>query len=240
MQNTSQIKILNETGFAKTMLMPGDPLRAKMIADTYLENSVLVNNVRGIQGYTGFYKGKPISVMASGMGIPSIGIYSYELYTFFGVENIIRIGTAGGLSDNINLRDIVLGIAANTDSNFASQFEVNGTIAPVCSFELLSLATKVASENNISVCVGSLYTTDSFYNYDISANKKWADLGSVAVEMEAAGLYLNAIRCKKKALCICTITDMPLSPDKIQCSVEERESGLNKMIELALETAIRL
>lgn len=240
MQNTSQIEILNETGFAKTVLMPGDPFRARMIAENFLENSVLVNNVRGIQGYTGNYKGKMISVMASGMGIPSIGIYSYELFAFFGVDNIIRIGTAGGLSDVVGLRDIVLGIAANTDSAFDRQFGVSGTVAPVCSYELLSLAAEVASEKNIDVTIGSLYTTDSFYNYNVEMNRKWAELGSVAVEMEAAGLYLNAIRCKKKALCICTITDMPLLEDGLRCSVEERETGLVKMIELALEVAIRI
>lgn len=240
MQGTSQIKPLNEIGFAKTVLMPGDPLRAKMIAETYLENAVLVNNVRGTFGYTGYYNGKLISVMASGMGIPSIGIYSYELFSFFGVENIIRIGTAGGLSDKIGLRDIVLGIAANTDSNFGKQFDVPGTIAPVCSFDILSIAIEVAKEKSLNINVGNLYTTDSFYNYDIDINRKWAELGSLAVEMEAAGLYLNAIRCGKKALCICTVTDMPLSPEKENCSVEERESGLNSMIELALETASRL
>lgn len=240
MQNTSQIKLLNKIGFAKTVLMPGDPLRAKMIAETYLEDAVPVNNVRGVCGYTGYYKNKLVSVMASGMGIPSIGIYSYELYTFFDVENIIRIGTAGSLSSKIHLRDIILGIAANTDSNFAGQFGVSGTVAPVCSFELLSLAAEVAKEKNLNVSIGSLYTTDSFYNYDINANKKWADVGSLAVEMEAAGLYLNALRCKKKALCMCTITDTPLSPQKEECSVEERETGLNEMIELALETAYRL
>lgn len=240
MQNTSQIKLLNEIGFAKTVLMPGDPLRVKMIAETYLEDAVLVNNVRGNYGYTGLYKGKPVSVMASGMGIPSMGIYSYELFTFFGVENIIRIGTAGSLSDKIHLRDIVFGIAANTDSGFAEQFGVCGTVAPVCSFELLSCAAEVAKEKNTAVHIGSLYTTDSFYNFDVNANKKWADIGSLAVEMEAAGLYLTALRCNKKALCMCTVTDTPLSSLKEKCSVEERETGLNKMIELALETAIRL
>lgn len=240
MQNTSQIKLLSKTGFAKTVLMPGDPVRARMIAEVYLENAELINNVRGVQGYTGLYKGVPVSVMASGMGVPSIGIYSYELFTYFGVENIIRIGTAGGLADNVGLRDIVLGIAANTDSDFAGQFGVRGTVAPVCSFELLSLAVAVANEKNIDINVGSLYTTDSFYNYDAEANRRWADVGSLAVEMEAAGLYLNAMRCKKRALCICTVTDMPLSADKEKCSVEERETGLNRMIELALETAIRL
>lgn len=240
MQNTSQINPLNEIGFAKTVLMPGDPLRAKMIAEEYLENAVLVNNVRGALGYTGYYKDKPVSVMASGMGIPSIGIYSYELFTFFGVENIIRIGTAGGLSDKIKLRDIVLGIAANTDSNFGSQFSVDGTVAPVCSFDLLSVAAEVAKERNLNIAVGSLYTTDSFYNYDADINRKWADIGCLAVEMEAAGLYINALRCGKKALCICTVTDMPLLPQKEKCSIEERETGLNRMIELALETADRL
>ena len=171
MNETAQIKLLDKTGFAKTVIMPGDPLRSKMIADTFLENAVLVNNVRGAQGYTGYYKGHKISVMASGMGIPSMGIYSYELFNFFGVENIIRVGTAGGLTENAKLRDVVIGIGANTDSSFAKQFGVDGTLAPVCSYELLSFATEAASNLNIDVQVGNFYTTDIFYHADKNINK---------------------------------------------------------------------
>ncbi|MGN1442694.1 MAG: purine-nucleoside phosphorylase, partial [Acutalibacteraceae bacterium] len=198
MENTPHINLLDEIGFARTVLMPGDPLRAKKIAEDFLDDAVLVNNIRGIQGYTGYYKGHKVSVMASGMGIPSIGIYSYELYTFFGVENIIRIGSAGGLAPEIRLRDIVAGIGANTNSNFAKQFDVNGTIAPTCSYELLSVAVDCAKDLGLELKVGNLYSADTFYDADPEANKKWADLGSLAVEMEAAGLYLNAMRTKKR------------------------------------------
>ena len=240
MKNTAQIKLLNEIGFAKTVLMPGDPLRAKMIAETYLEEAVLVNNVRGIQGYTGYYKGHKVSVMASGMGIPSMGIYSYELFHFFGVENIIRVGTAGGLAEGVELRDIVVGLGVNTDSNFGKQFNVDGVIAPTCSYELLTTAVSVAKELGVELKIGNFYSTDSFYNWDIDANKKWADVGSIAVEMESAGLYLNAMRCKKRALAICTVSDMPLLPDCPGCTVEERENSFTDMIGIALEVAIRI
>lgn len=238
--NTPHINLLDEIGFAKTVLMPGDPLRAKKIAEEFLENAVLINNVRGIQGYTGFYKGHKVSVMASGMGIPSIGIYSYELYSFFGVENIIRIGSAGGLSPEIKLRDIVAGIGANTNSNFAKQFDVNGTIAPTCSFELLCVAVDCAKELGLELKIGNLYSADTFYDADPEANRKWADLGSLAVEMEAAGLYLNAMRTKKKALAICTVSDLPLLPDCPGCTAEERQNTFTDMMKIALETAVRM
>lgn len=240
MTNTPHINLLDETGFAKTVLMPGDPLRAKKIAEDFLENAVLVNNVRGIQGYTGFYKGHNVSVMASGMGIPSIGIYSYELYSFFGVENIIRIGSAGGLAPEIKLRDIVAGIGANTNSNFEKQFGVNGTIAPTCSYELLSTAVDCAKELGLTLKIGNLYSADTFYDADPNANRKWADLGSLAVEMEAAGLYLNAMRTKKKALAICTVSDLPLHPDCPGCTAEERQNTFTDMMKIALETAVRM
>lgn len=239
MNDTAQIKILNETGFAKTVIMPGDPLRSKMIADTFLENAVLVNNVRGAQGYTGYYKGHKVSVMASGMGIPSMGIYSYELFNFFGVENIIRVGTAGGLTEEAKLKDVVAGIGANTDSAFAKQFGVTGSIAPVCSYELLSLATEIAEELHIDLKVGNFYSTDVFYNFDKNANRKWADLGSIAVEMESAGLYLTAAACGKKALAICTISDLPLIDGCPKCSVEARENSFTEMIRIALEVAVK-
>ncbi len=240
MKDTAQIKLLNDTGFAKTVIMPGDPLRAKMIAENFLEDAVLVNNVRYAQGYTGYYKGNKVSVMASGMGIPSMGIYSYELYNFFGVENIIRVGTAGGLAKYAKLKDVFLGLGASTDSAFAKQFNVNGTIAPVCSYDLLSSAVKVADEMDIDVKVGNFYTTDVFYNFDENVNEKWADLGAVAVEMETAGLYLTAAACNKKALAICTISDLPLVEGCPKSPVEERENSFTDMIKIALEVAVRI
>lgn len=240
MTETPHIKLLNDIGFAKTVLMPGDPLRSKMIAETYLQNAVLINNVRGIQGYTGYYKKHKISVMASGMGIPSIGIYSHELFNFFGVENIIRIGTAGGLAKGVNLRDIVAGLGINTNSNFAKQFDVNGTIAPTCSYELLSCADECAKELGINLKVGNLYCSDTFYDADKENNKKWAAVGSLAVEMESAGLYLSALRSKKRALAICTISDLPLIPGCPGCSAEERQNTFTDMMKIALETAVKI
>lgn len=240
MKNTAQIKLLNKTGFAKTVIMPGDPLRAKMIAENFLEDAVLVNNVRCAQGYTGYYKGHKISVMASGMGIPSMGIYSYELFNFFGVENIIRVGTAGGIAKDAKLKDVVLGLGASTDSAFAKQFNVNGVIAPICSYDLLSSAVKIAEEMDIDAKVGNFYTTDVFYNFDEKVNRKWADLGAIAVEMETAGLYLTAAACNKKALAICTISDLPLIEGCPKSTVEERENSFTDMINIALEVAVRI
>lgn len=239
MKNTAQIKLLNEIGFAKTVLMPGDPLRAKMIAETFFENAVLVNNVRGIQGYTGFYKGRKISVMASGMGIPSMCIYSHELYNFFGVDKIIRIGTAGSLNKNLNLKDIVVADAVNTDSNIIKQFCIEEKFLPSCSFDLLSCAQQVATDLKIDLKTGGFYSTDLFYNPNSKVNEKWAAKGCVAVEMEAAGLYANAIRSNKKALAICTISDLPLLPGNPGCTVEEREKSFTDMIRIALDVAIR-
>ncbi len=236
--NTPHINLLDDIGFAKTVLMPGDPLRAKMIAETFLENAVLVNNVRNIQGYTGYYKGHKVSVMASGMGMPSIGIYSYELYKFFGVENIIRIGSAGGIGEGIKLRDVVAGIGANTNSNFAKQYGVTGTLAPTCSFELLKTADDCAKEIGITLKVGNLLSSDTFYDADENSLKKWARAGSVAVEMEAAALYLNAMHLKKNALAICTISDLPFTGEA--CTAEERQNTFTDMMKIALEAAVRL
>lgn len=157
MKNTPHINLLNGESFAKTVLMPGDPLRAKMIAETFLQDAVLVNNVRGIQGYTGTYKGIKVSVMASGMGIPSIGIYAFELYSYFGVQNIIRVGSAGGISDKVKLRDVVAGIGANTNSNFANQYNVKGSIAATCSYKLLKTADKCANDIGIELNIGNLF-----------------------------------------------------------------------------------
>lgn len=236
--STPHVNLKEGYSFAKTVLMPGDPLRAKMIAETFLEEAVLINNVRGIHGYTGTYKGHKVSVMASGMGMPSIGIYSYELFKFYDVDNIIRIGSAGGIGDGIKLRDVVIGIGANTNSAFASQYGVNGTIAPTCSYELLTQAVKSAEEIGVEVKVGNLYSSDTFYDADADSLKKWASVGSLAVEMEAAALYLNAKYCKKNALAICTISDLPFTGEG--CTAEERQNTFTDMMKIALETAIRM
>ncbi len=235
---TPHINLKEGTAFAKTVLMPGDPLRAKMIAETFLEDAVLINNVRGIQGYTGTYKGHKVSVMASGMGMPSIGIYSYELYNFFGVENIIRVGSAGGLSSEVKLRDIVVGMGANTNSDFASQYGLNGTVAPTCSFELLKTAVSVSERLGLEIKVGNLFSSDIFYNADPDCNKKWAEIGSLAVEMEAAALYLTAMKEKKRALAICTVSDLPFTGEG--CSAEERQNTFTDMMKIALEIAVEM
>ena len=224
--------------FAKTVLMPGDPLRAKYIAENYLENPVLVNNVRGINGYTGTYKGVKVSVMASGMGIPSIGIYSYELYNFFGVENIIRVGSVGGMSPKVKIRDLLFGMGACTTSNFAVQYGLEGTYAPICDFELLKIATEEADKIGASYSVGNILSSDIFYNANESASKRWADMGVLGVEMEAAGLYMNAAKAGKRALAICTVSDHLFTGESL--SSDERQSSFTEMMEIALNTAIRL
>ena len=193
------------TDFGQTVLMPGDPLRSKFIAENFLGNPVLINNVRGVQGYTGTYKGVRVSVMASGMGIPSIGIYSYELFNFYGVDNIIRVGTAGGIGDNVKVRDVVMGMSAYTNSNFGRQF-FDGNVAPCCSFRLLDAAVSAARRMGIEPNVGALYSSDIFYD-EAGGAGKLKKLGVLAVEMEAAALYLNAARAGKNALAICTISD---------------------------------
>ncbi|MCD7736655.1 MAG: purine-nucleoside phosphorylase [Lachnospiraceae bacterium] len=220
--------------FAKTVLMPGDPLRAKHIAETFLEEAVLVNNVRGVNGYTGMYHGKRVSVMASGMGMPSIGIYSYELFHFYNVENIIRIGTAGALSPELKIRDLVLGMGACTDSNFADQFELPGTFAPIASFELLRNAVAVAESMGMNYKVGNLVSSDVFYG-DRPTTEKWQKMGALAVEMEAAALYMNAARAGKNALAICTISDSMVTGEVT--TSEERQTSFGDMVKVALEIA---
>ena len=226
-------------GFAKTVLMPGDPLRAKHIAETYLKNAILVNDIRGIQGYTGEYKGKKISVMASGMGIPSIGIYSYELYHAYDVDNIIRVGTCGALLKDINVRDIIVGTGACTDSNYAANFGLNGTISAVGSFEILKKVDEKTKEMKFEnkVRFGQLFSTDVFYK-DKPDTLDWAKMGVIAVEMEAYALYLNAARAGKRALSICAVSDNIVSHQEL--TAEERSKSVNDMIELALEVAISL
>lgn len=220
--------------FAPTVLMPGDPLRAKFIAETFLKDAVLVNNVRGVQGYTGFYNGKRVSVMASGMGMPSIGIYSYELYNFYDVDSIIRIGSAGSVNPNVHVRDIVMGMGACTDSNFAHQFRLPGTFAPIASFDLLERAVSQARKMGIEPHVGNLYSSDVFYGDSVSG-LDWTKMGVLAVEMESAALYANAARAGKKALCICTVSDSLVTGES--CSAEERQNTFTTMMRIALEIA---
>lgn len=224
---------------AKTVLMPGDPLRTKFIAETFLESPVLVNNVRGVQGHTGTWKGVPVTVMASGMGIPAIGIYSWELYNFYDVDNIIRIGSAGAMRDDLKLMDIVAGQGACTDSNFAHQFELNGTFAPIADYTLLSNCVEAAKEKGIDMKVGNILSSDNFYSpSNCDDSTKWRDMGVMAVEMEAAGLYMNAARAGKRALCICTISDHLYRSEAL--SSEERQLSLTQMIEIALDTAVKM
>lgn len=237
-ENTPHIKQLDEIGFGKTVLMPGDPLRAKFIAETFLESPVLVNGVRGVNGYTGYYKGVKVSVMASGMGMPSIGIYSYELYKFFGVQNIIRVGSAGSISPDCNVRDIVAGIGACTNSSFSNQYGLDGTVAPVCNYDILSAAKAVADEKKYNLKIGSLYSSDTFYD-DSHASVDWAKVGCLAVEMESAALYTTALRLGKRALAICTISDLCYEPFT-SLDADERQNSFTDMMTLALETAVKI
>lgn len=222
--------------FADTVLMPGDPLRSKFIAENFLTDAVLVNNVRGVQGYTGTYKGEKVSVMASGMGMPAIGIYAHELFNFYEVKNIIRIGTAGGLTEEVRVKDIVMGMACMTNSNWAAQYEISAVIPPVCSYELLKTAEQAALNLGVKPHIGTIFSSDVFYDstrdYD-----KWRSMGVLAVEMEAAALYMEAARAGKNALCICTVSDHMVTGES--CSSEERQTAFTTMMEVALETAIK-
>lgn len=222
--------------FAQTVLMPGDPLRSKFVAKNMLESAVLVNGVRGINGYTGTYKGHRISVMASGMGMPSMGIYSYELFNFFNVDNIIRIGTAGALDENLKLRDIVLALGASTNSAYASSFNLPGTFSATASYSLVKAAYDVAIKNEKRCIVGNVLSTDTFYGADTTANEKWAQMGIKCIEMEAAALYMNAARANKNALAILTISDNIITGE--QTTFDQRQTSFTDMAEIALETAI--
>ena len=223
-----------EGDFARTVLMPGDPLRAKFIAEHFLTDAVLVNNVRGVQGYTGHYQGKRVSVMASGMGMPSIGIYSYELYNFYGVENIIRIGSAGMISQSLKVRDIVAGVSAYTNSSFGRQFGFDGQLAPCCSYELLEKAMQAGKALGQQPVAGAIYSSDCFYD-DSEPLGKLQKLGVLCVEMEAAALYLNAARAGKNALALLTISDNPFTGEGL--TAEERQNTFTRMMEIALAIA---
>ena len=225
----------NGTKIAKTVLMPGDPLRAKYIADNFLENVEQFNEVRNMFGYTGTYKGKEISVMGSGMGIPSIGIYSYELYNFFDVDTIIRIGSCGALQENVNLYDVIIAQAASTNSNYVDQFNIPGHFAPIADFELITKAKQVADDIGAVTHVGNILSSDTFYNADKHFNDSWKNMGILGIEMESAGLYLNAIHAGKKALGIFTVSDHILRDEAT--SAAERQTSFTQMMEIALEIA---
>ena len=223
--------------FAKTVLMPGDPLRAKFIAETFLEDAKLVNNVRGIHGYTGTYQGVPVSVMASGMGMPSIGIYSHELYSQYGVENIMRIGSAGAISPKLKLRDVVAAQGACTNSNFAHQYGLHGTYAPIADFTLLETAVSVAREMGVEMPVGNLLSSDTFYDAS-GSTMDWGKMGVLAVEMEAAALYMTAASLGKRALAICSISDSLVTGEELDA--EARQNTFTTMMEIALKTAVAM
>lgn len=221
---------------ADTVLMPGDPLRAKFIAENFLDNAVQYNGVRGMLGFTGTYKGKNISVQGSGMGIPSIGIYSYELFSFYGVKNIIRVGTAGGIHPDLKIKDIVIAMGACTNSNYASQYGINGVFAPIASYELLEKAVDAAKQKNVRFKVGNVLSSDVFYGDDGEAMKNWLKMGVLAVEMESAGLFMNAARLGKNALCILTVSDCIFTGEATTSA--ERQTAFTEMMEIALETAV--
>ncbi len=221
--------------FAQTVIMPGDPQRAEFIAKTYLTDAKLVNNVRGICGYTGFYKGKRVSVMASGMGQPSMGIYSYELFNFYDVERIIRVGTCGSIDKELHARDIILAMGACTNGNFAAQYRLPGTFCPIADFDLLKKAAMECERLKLKFKVGNVLSSDTFYDDSASA-LEWAKMNVLGVEMESAALYCNALRANKKALCICTVSDSFIYPEE-NTTAEERMSAFTNMMEVALEIA---
>lgn len=227
----------NKGDIAKTVLMPGDPLRAKFIAETYLNDPVCYNEVRGMLGFTGTYKGVPVSVQGSGMGMPSIGIYSHELYNEYGVENIIRVGTAGAIADNVELRDVIIAASASTNSNYAMQYRLPGTYAPTASWELLSAAVKSAEEKGSTFHVGNILSSDIFYD-DANSLADWQKMNVLGIEMESAALYMNAARAGKNALCILTVSDCPLR--ELYTTAEERQTTFRDMMEIALETAVKI
>ena len=234
---TAHIKATPEQ-IAKTVLMPGDPKRSELVAKKFLKDAVMFNDVRGVKGYTGTWKGVPVSVMASGMGMPSIGIYSYELYHGFGVENIIRIGSAGSMREDVKVRDIVLGMGACTDSAYGNQFGLDGSFAPICDYELLAKSVEIGKEKGFRTHVGNILSSDVFYDDNPDRNLLWRKMGVLAVEMEAAALYMNAARAGKRALAVCTVSNSLVTGEEL--SADERETTFGEMIELALDVAISL
>lgn len=235
-QESPSASIAAEEGLiAKAVLMPGDPLRAKYVAEHYLENPVCFNTVRNMLGYTGTYKGKKISVMGHGMGVPSVGIYSYELYQFFGVDTIIRIGSAGGIGDNVKVRDVVIALGASTNSHFADQYRFPGQLCATADYGLLKDAVAAAERLGVRADVGQVFTADQFYNDNPEAGEMYRKFGILALEMEAAGLYWTAQRLGKRALAILTISDHIFTGEAL--NAQERQDSFHEMMEIALETA---
>ena len=222
--------------FAKTVLMPGDPLRAKYLAENYLDNVRQVNGVRGMLAYTGTYKGKEVSIMGSGMGMPSIGIYSYELYTQYDVENIIRIGSAGSINKDVHIRDVIIAQGACTDSAWAHQYELPGTFSAISSYDLLEKAVCEAKKKQIHYHVGNIVSSDLFYHADVEESGRWSNVGCLAVEMESYALFANAAYLGKKALTLLTISDSLVNDEK-ETTAQERERTFTDMMEVALEIA---
>jgi len=232
---TPHIACTEKDLIAETILLPGDPLRAKFIADNFLEDVVQFNGVRNMLGYTGTYKGKKISVMGTGMGMPSIGIYSYELIHFYGVKNLIRIGSCGSIREDVKIRDVIIGMGACTNSNFASQYELPGTYAPIASWDLLNKAVTVANHKGVKVKVGNILSSDIFYDANPESWKKWSEMGVMGVEMEAAALYMNAAVAGANALCILTVSDCLVTREAT--TADERQNTFTQMMEVALELA---
>ena len=226
--------------FAKTVLLPGDPKRAKYVAEKFLKDAKLVNDVRGVQGYTGTYKGVKVSVMASGMGLPSMGIYSYELFNAYDVQNIIRVGSIGSINEDVNLKDIVVATSASTNSNYGKNYHLDGTISGAASYKLIKKVDEVVEKMGLSskVKFGQILSSDIFYTDEKENDLKWAKMGVIGVEMEAYSLYLNAARAGKNALCMATVSDQLVK--KQYLSAEERQSSFDEMLTVALETAIVL
>lgn len=233
---STHINAAGKDDIAKSILLPGDPLRAKFIAENFLESPVLYNEIRGMYGYTGKYKGVPVSVQGTGMGMPSMGIYSWELMKEYGVKNLIRIGTAGSFHKDIKIGDVVFAISASTDSNYIHAFDVPGNFAPSCGWELVQKADKAAVRLNIPIHAGNVVSCDVFYETNDDWWKKWARMGVMAVEMEAAALYMNAAYLGANALCMVTISDHFVTGER--ATVEERQSSFTDMMKIALEAAI--
>ena len=231
------IELKDGTHIAKCVLMPGDPLRAKYIADHYLDSPVLFNDVRNMLGYTGKYEGKEVSVMGSGMGVPSMVLYAHELFHFFGVEAIIRVGSAGGIQDHVHVRDVLLAMSASTNSNHITSYGLAGYPAPTADYEMLVTAAAAAKEMNVHAVAGSVYTSDFFYHPDSEVNRKAKDLGLLAVEMETAGLYLEAMASHKRALSVLSISDHIFTGEAL--SAIDRQNSFHEMMEIALKTAVR-
>ena len=236
-KNTPTAHIGAEYGeIADTVIMAGDPLRAKMMAERYLENPVLYNQVRGMLGYTGTYNGKRISVQGHGMGIPSIAIYTYELFNFYDVKTIIRVGSAGSMNKDLHIGDLVFAMGACTNSNFANQFELRGTFAPIADFDLLRAGVEEAEKRGFRYKVGNVYSSDTFYDAN-PTSQKWMEMGVLAIEMEAPALYMNAARAGAKALCLCTISDSLITGE--ETTAEERQNNFIHMMDVAFAIASR-